>query len=202
MHCVFNKIILWPLVLFILVLLAGCKTDYQNLPAFSERKQLQVVVLTSAGSNHPQVYDPKKKTFAPAQAAGFPAQVSFLPFPGNFGFIPSTAYKATDATEGQPLNALIIAERQETGTVQEVIPIATILLEVADETTPIVIAVPARPSAQIIGATDFADFTQNYPVAKEILQKWFSYFKPHQKVQFIQWKDEKETEQLIRRWLI
>lgn len=202
MHCGNKKNIFWLRVLFFPLLLTGCKTDYQNLPAFSAQKQLQVVILTPAGSNHPQTYNGERKEFTPALVAGQPVKINFLPFPGNMGFIPSTAYQSADsAAEGQPLAALVLSESQPTGTVQEVIPIACVLLEVAGEKTPVVIAVPARPSEQIIAATDFAEFSQKYPAAKDFIQKWFTFYKPPQKVRFIYWKDEKETDKLIQRWL-
>jgi inorganic pyrophosphatase len=200
MPYVYNLNIYWRQALLSLLLLTGCQTDYQNLPAFSEQKQLQVVVLTPAGSNQPQVYDPEKKIFIPALVAGQAAKINFLPFPGNFGFIPSTVY-ASGLSEPKPLEALVLAESQNPGTVQEVIPIATALLEVAGEEIPVILAVPARPSERIIAATDYADFSQNYPAAKNILQKWLAYAKPHQKVRFLQWNNETETDALIRRWL-
>jgi inorganic pyrophosphatase len=137
MYCVNNKNILWLRLLFLFPLLAGCKTDLQNLPAFSEQKQLQVVILTPAGSSQPQIYHPEKNEFQPALVAGQPAKVNFLPFPGNFGFIPSTAYQPADsAVAGELLTALVLSASQPAGTVQEVIPIATAMLDVAGEKRP------------------------------------------------------------------
>ena len=183
------------------MLLTACNTDYQNLPAFSDQKQLQVVILTPAGSNHPQKYDGEKKTFVSAQDAGMPEQVKFLPYPGNFGFIPSTLYKAGDGTEGKPLGALVLAESVPTGTVAEVIPVGTLLLDVAGEVSYVVITIPAKPSEQVIAATDFASLTQHYPAVKEIIQQWFIYHNPNRQTRVMGWKDEKYTEQLISRWL-
>jgi inorganic pyrophosphatase len=183
-------------------LLVACKTDYQHLPAFSEQKQLQVVVLTPAGSNHPQKYDSQKKTFVSAQDAGMPEQVKFLPYPGNFGFIPSTLFKTDNAADSEPLRALVLAESMPTGTVAEVIPIGTLLLETAGEATFVVVTVPARPSEQVVAATDFATFSQSYPAAKDIIQKWFIHENPNRPTRLMGWKDEKYTEKLIRRWLL
>lgn len=186
-----------------LLLAAGCQTDYQLLPAFSAQKQVQVVVLTPAGSNHPQEYDPQTKSFVNAREAGLPKQIRFLPYPGNFGFIPSTAYKGGEMTgEGRPLQTLVLAESVATGTVMEVLPIATLILQVGQELQYTIIAVPARPSEQILAATDFNEFSTRYPVAKEIIQKWFLHHHAQLPTRFLGWKNEKETENLIRRWLL
>jgi len=185
-----------------LLLLAGCKTDYQHLPAFSKQKQLQMVVLTPAGSNHPQVYNTKQKEFVPVREAGLPKQIKFLPYPGNYGFIPSTLFKSNDAPEGKPLEVLLLAESVATGSVQEVIPIGTLLLEIAGAVNNIILAVPARPSEQVVPATDFESFTKDYPAAKQIIQQWFMHHQANQQIVFKGWKDEKYTEQLIRRWML
>ena len=185
----------------LLLILAGCKTDYKKLPAYSKTKQLQVVVLTPAGTNQPQQYNNQKKEFTPALDAGIAEHIKFLPYPGNWGFVPATAYRHHDGAESKPLELLVIAESQPSGTVQEVVPIATLILNVAGELRPIPVAVPARPSEQIIAATDFESFTEEYPAAKDIIQQWFLHYNPHKQTRLVGWKDEKYTDQFIRRHL-
>jgi inorganic pyrophosphatase len=178
----------------------GCKTDYQHLPAFSKNKQLQAVILTPAGSNSPHTYDAVKKEFKPAIDAGLTAKIKFLPMPGNWGFIPSTKYHNA-AQEDKLLNVLVLSESVPTGTIQELTPISTLLLNIEDELTPIIIAIPARPSEQVVAATDYEDFANEHSAVKEILQKWFLNYQPEKKVRLVGWKDEKYTEDFIRKWL-
>ncbi|GEO06421.1 hypothetical protein AAE02nite_40850 [Adhaeribacter aerolatus] len=182
-------------------MVAGCKTDYQHLPTFSEQKQLQVVILTPAGSNHPQAYDAQKKTFVNMQDAGLPASIKFLPAPANLGFIPSTALKNAETAESYPLQALVLAESVATGTVVEVIPIGTLTLQIADETNYVIVTIPAKPSEQVVAAATLAELKTKYPAAKEIIQQWFLHHNPNQKARLGGWHDEKYTEDLIRRWL-
>lgn len=182
--------------------LTGCSTDYLHLPAFSENKQVQAVILSPAGSIHLQEYDAQEKTFKPAMEAGLAKRIDFLPLPGNLGFIPSTAYRAGDEAEARPLQVLVLAESVPTGTVQEIIPISTLLLDIAGELQPFVIAVPARPSEQALRATDWASFQQQYPAAREILQKWFLHSEPKKNIRLSAWKDEAFTDRLIRKWLL
>ena len=190
-----------PAWLALLLLLTACSIDYQHLPTFSENQQLQAVILTPAGSTHPQEYDARQKTFKPAMEAGLAREFRFLPLPGNLGFIPSTARPQGDAPEGKPLQILVLAESVPTGTVQEVIPISTLLLDIAGELEAFVIAVPARPSEQVIAATDWASFQQQYPAAKAILQHWFLHYQPGKQIRLSGWKDEKYTDTFIRTWL-
>lgn len=171
------------------------------MPAFSENKQLQVVVHTPAGSNHPQAYDAQKKEFKPAMQAGLAEQINFLPAPGNLGFIPSTKFKSNDNTE-KPLAVMVLAESAPTGTVQEVVPIGTLILDTTGELTSVIIAVPARPSAQIIHATSLESFTKDYPAAKAIIQQWFLHYQPEKQTRLSGWKDEKYTEKFIQQWLL
>jgi inorganic pyrophosphatase len=182
----------------VLFALGGCTPDYERLPAFSENQQLQAVIATPAGSTRRQEYDGQTKAFKPALAGGLAQRFRFLPLPGNLGFIPSTAYRMGGAPEGRPLSILVLAERVPAGTVQEVIPIGTLMLAINGELEAFVIAVPSRPSEQVISATDWASFQQQYPAAKDILQKWFLHAQPDKQVRLSAWKDEKYTEAFIR----
>lgn len=177
--------------------LVSCQTNLRELPTFSDNKQLQMVVVTPAGSNLIQEYDEQKKEFILARQIGLVQKINFLPLPGNLGFIPSTQLGSGETAN--PLDILVITESQPAGTVQEVIPIATILLDIAGELKYMIIAVPARPSARFIEATDLASLTQNYPAARQILHQWFLNLLPKQQVRIAGWKDEQFTETLIRK---
>jgi len=177
--------------------LVGCQTNLKELPTFSDNKQLQMVVVTPAGSNLIQEYDEQKKKFIPARQTRLVQKINFLPLPGNLGFIPSTQSGIGETTN--PLEIVVITESQPAGTVQEVIPIATVLLDIAGELKYMVIAVPARPSARFIEATDLVSFTQNYPAARQILHQWFLHLLPKKQVRIAGWKDEQFTEALIRK---
>src|SRR6478735_1175187 len=101
-----------------IIAFSGCKTNYENLPAFSEKKQLQVVI-----------------------EAGQEKIVRFLPYPFNTGFIPSTR-----TPEHKPVHVLLLSESLETGTITETIPLGVLLLERAGELEYQIVTVPAKPS--------------------------------------------------------
>jgi inorganic pyrophosphatase len=186
------------LVLLVLVgvVLPGCRTHYEDLPTFSaERKLLQVVVETPAGTNHAKRYDPASGEFQPARRAGLDHVVEFLPCPGNSGFVPGTRMGA----EFTPLTALVLAEAQPSGTVMEVLPIGLLILDDNGTLLPVVLAVPARPSQQVLPeVTSWQDLTTRYPGAREVLRQWFQHQGRPGEVRIVSWKDEKAAEQQVR----
>lgn len=177
--------------------LNACQTHYEDLPTFSqERKLLQVVVEMPAGTNHAQHYDVDRHQFVPERRAGLDHVVEFLPCPGNSGFIPGTA---AGTPAGQPLAALVLAEAQPPGTVLEVLPIGLVTLDDNGTLRPIVLAVPARPSQQILpGIVTWQELTTRYAGAREVLRQWFQHQGRPGEVRIVSWKDEKAAEQQVR----
>lgn len=182
------------------LLLAACRPKYENLPTFSsERKLLQVVVEMSAGTNHPQRYDAASGQFVPERRAGLDHVVEFLPCPGNSGFIPGTTAAAGGSTPALPLAALVLAEAQPTGTVLEVLPVGLVTLDDNGLLRPVVLAVPARPSQQILPAIiTWQDLLTRYPGAREVLRHWFQHQGRPGEVRIVSWKNEKAAEQQVR----
>lgn len=168
------------------LLLFSCKKDYAELPAYTGNKQLQAVIETPAGSNHKLVYNRENKEFISDKFADMDRVIGFLPYPGNFGFIPSTEIDSN----GKGLEILVLSERVETGAVVEVIPVGLIQLETAGELQHIVVAVPARPSERRIDVTNFVALSQEYPAVKTILQNWFANYNPAARTSFVGWRDE------------
>lgn len=185
------------LYLLLLLALASCQTDYTKLPTFTANKQLKAVIETPAGNTRTLVYDREKKEFVPDLDAGQEREIGFLPYPGNMGFIPSTEINKN----GRGLEVLVLAERRETGSEMEVIPVGLVQLEKNGELRHIVIAVPSRPSERRIDATNFEGLSKNYPGAKAILQIWFSNFNKSGNTKFVGWRDEKFAEKEIQRWM-
>jgi inorganic pyrophosphatase len=183
-------------------LLASCRTDYAELPTFSkERKLLQVVVEVPAGTNHEQRYNPAEHTFQPVQQAGVEQVVEFLPFPGNYGFIPGTRALSTlpGTPPNQPLPALVLSESQPAGTILEVVPLGAVLLDVDGILEQVILAVPARPGQRILpDVTDWATLTRRYPAVRRALGLWFQNRNTPTPVHIAGWKDEKFAEQQIK----
>ena len=184
------------LYIFTLLTLTSCETKYQNLPAFSAREQVQMVVETPAGSSHEFRYKPETNEFKPVQEAGQDKRIGFLPYPVNAGFIPGTRTPAN-----KPLRVLLLNERLETGTTLEITPIGVLLLERTGELEHHLVAVPARPSERVLEATYLEELVQDFPAAKHILETWFLHAEPKKQTRLVGWKDEKFADQFIRKHL-
>lgn len=177
-------------------LFVSCTPQYEDLPTYSaERKLLQVVVEMPAGTNYARRYDPTTHDFVPVRRAGLDLVVEFLPCPGNQGFIPGTRL----GTAARPLSALVLTEAQPTGTVLEVVPVGLLTLDDNGVLKPIVIAVPARPSQQILpDVITWHDLVGRYPEAREVIRQWFLHQGRLGEIRIMSWKDEKAADQQIK----
>ena len=64
--------------------------NYGSLATFSENGNLQIVVEIPAGTNKKLEYNYDTNTFPVDIKDGNERIINFLPYPGNYGFIPST----------------------------------------------------------------------------------------------------------------
>ena len=176
--------------------IVSCTPQYEELPTYStERKLLQVVVEIPAGTNRARRYDPTSHDFVPVRRAGLDLVVEFLPCPGNQGFIPGTRLGVAKT----PLVALVLTEAQPAGTVLEVVPISLLTLDDNGALKPIVLAVPARPSQQILpDVTTWQDIVSRYPGAREVIRQWFLHQGRPGEIRIVSWRDEKAAAQQIR----
>lgn len=193
-----------------LLMLAGaCKhtpnetkvEDYLHLPAFTEQG-IQAVIEIPAGTNHKIEYDKAQKAFKIDQRDGEGRVIDFLPYPGNYGFIPSTYMDPKLGGDGGALDVLVIGEAAPTGTVLEARPIAALLLMDEGQLDTKIIAVPADSSRQVMKANDFLSFSMAYDGAKNIIENWFLYYDGLGTTEFRGWKDEQYALEEIRRWAI
>jgi len=184
----------WLFAIIISALFTSCQTNYTELPTYSVARQLQAVIEVPAGDNYSVQYNPATKAFESDKND----LIKFLPYPGNYGFIPSTEV----GSDKRGLSILVLAARTETATVMEVIPVATLMLEKqTGDLYPVIIAVPSRPSEQLIKAHSYAALTIEYLVVKSMLEQWFVHHNSSAPLKFIGWKDEKFAEKEIQRWM-
>ncbi|GJM36476.1 MAG: hypothetical protein DHS20C18_54770 [Saprospiraceae bacterium] len=193
----------FPLVISLLLLGVSCQQistpDYSKVPA-KTASGINVVVEIPAGTNHKIEYHSESKQFLVDSIDGQVRIIDFLPYPGNYGFIPSTLMDEKRGGDGDALDVLIIGESVPTGTVVEAIPIATLRLLDRGEVDTKIIAVPADPSKQIIKSADFQSFLIEYDAAKRIIENWFLHYKGWQVIEFLGWEDEKHAWQVIEKW--
>lgn len=187
---------------FLLLGLASCgPTDYHTIPTFSPDQYVQAVIEIPAGSNHKIEYNKTAHAFEVEERNGRPRVINFLPYPGNYGFIPSTYMDPAKGGDGDALDVLVLAEAVPTKSVIEIIPIALLALMDGGEIDNKIIAVPADLEKQIIKVSTLAELEAQYPAARELISEWFLNYKGPGKMELTGWEDEQAAMADIQKWL-
>jgi inorganic pyrophosphatase len=173
--------------LFSLVTFGSCtkqETNYYTLPA-SDGDFINVVIEIPAGENLKTEYHPKSNTFEAELIDGQQRSVNFLPYPGNYGFIPSTLMDTLRGGDGDALDVLVIGKRMETAQIVKCIPIGVIRLLDRGEADDKILAIPADPAQRISNCETLECFRTDNQGLIEILEIWFRMYKGPGKMKFI-----------------
>lgn len=174
--------------------------NYTKIKTTSKDGRLQMVVEIPAGTNKKIEYDKNLNDFFIDKIDGVDRIINFLPYPVNYGFIPSTKMDKERGGDGDPLDILLISESIDTGTVLDVIPIGLMVLEDTNEIDTKIIAIPAKHSLKIISAENYNDLNEDYLILKDIIKLWFISYKGNDVVKFVQWGDEIDAKSEIYKW--
>ncbi len=174
--------------------------NHLHLPTFSELGNLHAVIEIPAGTNHKYEYNKQLLQFEQDQRDGVPRMVRFLPYPVNYGFIPSTRMDKDRAGDGDPLDVLLLAESMPTGTLIEVLPIGLLKLKDTGELDHKVLAVPVDPALRIIDATDWNSFQLYYSAIRHILETFFLYYDGLGTMTLLGWGNATEAQQEVAKW--
>jgi len=174
--------------------------DHLALPSFSAAGHLQGVIEIPAGTNLKFEYDKQALQFKPDLRDGKQRMIDFLPYPVNYGFIPSTRMDKQRGGDGDPLDVLVLAEHLPTGTVIEVLPIGLLLLCDLGEWDNKVLAIPIDPALRIISAVNWTEFQLRYSAARHIIEQFFTYYDGLGVMTLMGWGDEKAALEEVEKW--
>ncbi|MCP9235800.1 inorganic diphosphatase [Lewinella sp. JB7] len=174
-------------------------TDPYSLPSI-DGDAFNVIVEIPAGTSHKIEYHPDRGYANDTLPDGSLRVINFLPYPGNYGFIPSTLVEKTRGGDGDALDVLVIGESVPTGTKLRVHPIGTLMLRDRGEIDTKIIAVPADTSARVYRADNFLDFSLGNDAAKRIIETWFLNYKGPNATELLRWEDEAYAWREVRRW--
>lgn len=194
-------------ILVVSLLLTGCLSpqpsiNFGDLKTYSADGYLQMVVEIPAGTNKKVEYDYETNTFPTDVKNGAERVIDFVPYPGNYGFIPSTMMDLERGGDGDALDVLLLSEHLATGTIIEVLPIGVIVLKDHGENDSKIIAVPVDKSLRIIKITSFKEFHVKFGQAKHLIQLWFLGYKGGTAMEFEGWEDEIAAKTAIKKWTI
>lgn len=183
-------------------LAAESTVNYGALPTFSMKGNLQIVVEIPAGTNKKVEYDYISNTFSVDIKDGKKRVIDFLPYPGNYGFIPSTLMERSRGGDGDALDVLVLAQQLPVRTVVEVIPIAVLHLIDNGKVDDKIIAVPFNRAHQVVKATSFSQLQSKYPNVQKLIELWFTSYKGADVIEFNGWGNEVSARVEIEKWLV
>ncbi|WP_198439697.1 inorganic diphosphatase [Pareuzebyella sediminis] len=191
-----------PFIFLLVILSSGCAaTDYYHIPAQDAKGAYNAVIEIPAGTSKKLEYDPIEKEFQIDRINGEDRTIDFLPYPANYGFIPSTLSQSEYGGDGDALDVLVISEAEPTGTIMSVLPVCVLKLIDDGELDYKILAVPAEKSKRIIRATTYAEFKSNYNELLEIVALWFLSYNPEDSSSIQGWGNESEAIEEISRSL-
>lgn len=166
------------------------KIDFQQLPTYFQDSILQAVIEIPAGTNHKIKYRKNTRSFVVDSLDGRERIINFLPYPGNYGFIPSTFSDAKNGDDSGALDILVLAESKPTGSVQHVLPIGMIRLYDAGKSNFKIIAVPADSTQRILNVENFDELVTKHPEVRRMLNDWFSNYDSQGQIRIESWGGE------------
>ena len=172
-----------------------------NIPAYSKSGHLNCIIEIPAGTNKKIEYNKTVKAFEIDQRDGQDRVISFLPYPGNYGYISATFSDPKKGGDGDGLDVLIISEAIPTGSVVEAIPLGMLKLIDAGEYDYKIICIPADPTLQTVTATTFEELQNKYPGLLDIIQDWFLSYDPKDNPKTEGWGNEIEAIEEINKSL-
>lgn len=161
---------------------------------------LNVIVEIPAGTNRKIEYRPATGFGSDTLPNGQPRIINFLPYPGNYGFVPSTLMERERGGDGDPLDVLVLCESVPTGTRLATRPIAALLLRDRGEIDTKIIAVPVDSALRVFAVADFLDLALEQDAARTILEMWFLNYKGPRQTELIRWEDEAYAWREVRKW--
>lgn len=196
------------LLLTVTVLLTACgegdpeevKLDMSQVDTYSESDNIMAVIEIPAGTNMKYEYDEELDEFVNDQIDGAPRKVRFLPYPGNYGFVPNTTQREDEGGDGDALDILVISEAVPRGTAMEVVVIGALELFDRGERDTKIIAVPADAELRTADVTDYTGLAVEMWAAKQIIEYWFLNYKGTGVTDMTGWYDEKYARALIDRY--
>lgn len=198
-----NNIALFVVLpLLAIVFLGSCRKNYHQLPVYSENGNLQAVIEIPAGCSKKYEYQAATNSFVMDKKDGKQRIVQYLPYPANYGFIPSTMMDNQKGGDGDALDVLVIAQSLETGTIIEIEPLAMLSLRDDNEIDNKIIAIPKCREMQIISSNSLQLMEKKYPGVKEIIELWFCNYKGNGQTKALGWYDEKRAIAEIEKWTI
>lgn len=184
-------------ILFLFIILISCESkNVETYPLKSEDGFFHAVIEIPAGTNAKYEFNSETLMYEIDQRDGENRIIQYLPYFGNYGFIPSTLSAETKGGDGDPLDIFVLSEAIPQGSFLPVIPIGTVQLIDNGELDYKIIAVPADQQLNILKIKTLNELKSKHPSILQIIEVWLTNY-DSDSLEIEGWLDEFETEQYI-----
>ena len=184
-------------ILFLFIILISCESkNVETYPLKSEDGFFHAVIEIPAGTNAKYEFNSETLMYEIDQRDGENRIIQYLPYFGNYGFIPSTLSAETKGGDGDPLDIFVLSEAIPQGSFLPVIPIGTVQLIDNGELDYKIIAVPADQQLNILKIKTLNELKSKHPSFLQIIEVWLTNYDSDE-LEIEGWLDEFETEQYI-----
>ena len=148
---------------------------WRDIPALDDAGNVQVVIEIPAGTAAKWEVDKGSGQLIWEMREGQPRVIQYLPYPVNYGFIPSTFSDPETGGDGDPLDVLVLGEALPRGALVSVRLIGVIEMMDSGESDDKLIAVHEEtPFADL---NDLLELETRFPGVLTILTTWFNHYK-------------------------
>lgn len=183
--------------LFLFIILISCESkNVETYPIKSEDGFYHAVIEIPAGTNTKYEFDAETITYEIDQRDGKDRIIRYLPYFGNYGFIPSTLSAETIGGDGDPLDIIVLSESAPQGNIIPVILLGTIKLMDNGEFDYKIIAVPADEQLNVLKVKTLNELKSKYPSVIQIMEIWLTNY-DSDTLKIEGWLNEVETEKYI-----
>ncbi len=184
-------------ILFLLIFMLSCESkNVENYPMKSDDGFFHALIEIPAGTNTKYEFDAETITYEIDQRDGKDRIIQYLPYFGNYGFIPSTLSAQTKGGDGDPLDIIVLSESLPQGTMIPVILLGTIQLIDNDEMDYKIIAVPAEDNLNVLKIKSLQELKAKFPSIIQIMEIWLTNY-DSDSLEIKGWLDEAQTEKYI-----
>jgi inorganic pyrophosphatase len=178
------------------ILIIGCKDndklDYSKLGSKSANDHFQAVIEIPAGTNKKFEYNYSNNEFECELINGKKRSVNYIPYVGNYGFIPSTLMDTLENGDGDAVDILVLSSSIDQGAIIEIDILGALELYDSEELDHKIIAIPVNNELKTYRADSL-----NTSV-KTIIETWFTSYKQSTSLSAGKWYSKTEAIDLIR----
>ena len=155
--------------------LKGEKNFLADYTTHNQDGTVNVVVEIPAGTTAKYEVDHKTGLMVLEQKDGQPRYVQYLPYPGNYGFVPRTVLAKELGGDGDPLDVIVLGDAVPRGSVIKARPLGVLTLkDGGEEDSKVIMAAIGSPFEKV---RSVKQLNEQFPGVTGILQTWFTSYK-------------------------